>query len=38
MQDKGRWTSLHFAVEYDWDEPKVVLWLIEYVEADVNSG
>jgi ankyrin repeat protein len=24
-------------VEYNWDEPKVALWLIEYAEADVNS-
>ena len=31
------WTPLHFAVEFNWDEPKVALWLVECVEADVNS-
>jgi ankyrin repeat protein len=36
-KDEDCWTPLHFAVEYNWDEPKVALWLIEHVEADVNS-
>ncbi|KAF8472398.1 ankyrin repeat protein [Russula ochroleuca] len=35
-KDKDGWTPLHVALEYNWTDLEVALWLVDLV-ADVNS-